>query len=144
MTAVRTQLTEVRHLAVQTLDQTYDLIFDLRPTALDDLGLVPAIRWSSSRAAFHWRSPPRTNALYVQWLDAQGQLLDDPQPAVPLHWNAANRRITRREVTAPSAAAFARVIVGARLQNDETLWVDDVALVPGPEVEMAVHAPLRS
>lgn len=45
MTAVRTQLTEVRHLAAQTLDQTYDLIFDLRPTTLDDLGLVPAIRW---------------------------------------------------------------------------------------------------
>ncbi len=45
MTAVRAQLEEVKRLAAQTLDQTYDLIFDLRPTTLDDLGLVPAIRW---------------------------------------------------------------------------------------------------
>lgn len=45
MTAVRRQLEEVKHLAAQTLDQTYELIFDLRPTTLDDLGLVPAIRW---------------------------------------------------------------------------------------------------
>jgi len=45
MSAVRTQLKEVKQLAAQTLDQTYDLIFDLRPTTLDDLGLVPAIRW---------------------------------------------------------------------------------------------------
>ncbi|KKK97906.1 hypothetical protein LCGC14_2648070, partial [marine sediment metagenome] len=45
MTAVRSQLEEVKHLAAQTLDQTYELIFDLRPTTLDDLGLMPAIRW---------------------------------------------------------------------------------------------------
>jgi signal transduction histidine kinase len=45
MTKVREQLDITRSLTVQALDQTYNLILDLRPTVLDDLGLVPAIRW---------------------------------------------------------------------------------------------------
>lgn len=35
---------ETRTLALRILEQTRRLIFDLRPTALDDLGLLPAIR----------------------------------------------------------------------------------------------------
>ncbi len=42
---LRAQLESVKTLTAHTLDQTYDLIFDLRPTILDDLGLVPAVRW---------------------------------------------------------------------------------------------------
>lgn len=41
----KAQLESVKALTARTLDQTYDLIFDLRPTILDDLGLVPAVRW---------------------------------------------------------------------------------------------------
>jgi PAS domain S-box-containing protein len=35
----------MRDLAVRTLDGVHKLIFDLRPTMLDHLGLVPALRW---------------------------------------------------------------------------------------------------
>ncbi len=42
---LRAQLDSVKALTARTVEQTYDLIFDLRPTTLDDLGLVPALRW---------------------------------------------------------------------------------------------------
>src|SRR5690606_4977051 len=38
-------LGRLRDLANQALSETRGLTFDLRPTILDDLGLVPAIRW---------------------------------------------------------------------------------------------------
>jgi len=84
-----------------------------------------------------WRNSPHTNGLYVQWLDADGQPLGDPQLAVPLHWNAAHWRLIRRELTAPSDAAQARTAVGALLTG-QTLWVDDVTFVPALEQEVAV------
>lgn len=38
-------LTRLRDMAANALAETRRLTFDLRPTILDDLGLVPAIRW---------------------------------------------------------------------------------------------------
>jgi len=73
----------------------------------------------------------------VQWLDAGGLPLGNSQLAVPLHWNAGHWRITRRELTAPATAAYARLIIGAKVEAD-TLWVDDVAFVPAPEPEVTV------
>jgi len=94
---------------------------------------VAPTQWQSGL----WRTPPRSNGLYVMWLDADSQPLGDPQLAVPLHWNATHWRITRRELTAPPNAAFARLIIGAQVEDD-TLWVDDVAFVPAPEQEVAL------
>jgi len=34
-----------REIAQRTLDETRRLMFDLRPSVLDDLGLIPALRW---------------------------------------------------------------------------------------------------
>lgn len=42
---LRKRLTETQALTAQTLKETSEWILELRPTALDDLGLVPAIRW---------------------------------------------------------------------------------------------------
>jgi signal transduction histidine kinase len=42
---VHEQLARTREISVRALQQTRHLILDLRPTMLDDLGLVPAIRW---------------------------------------------------------------------------------------------------
>jgi signal transduction histidine kinase len=45
-------LAGMRNLAQRTLDGVHKLIFDLRPTMLDHLGLVPALRWfAESRLA---------------------------------------------------------------------------------------------
>lgn len=42
---IKEMLEDMRALAVRTLDGVHKLIFDLRPTMLDHLGLVPALRW---------------------------------------------------------------------------------------------------
>jgi len=42
---IKGMLNEVRSLAVSTLDNVHKIIFDLRPSVLDDLGLLSAIRW---------------------------------------------------------------------------------------------------
>ena len=39
------RLVDIRHLAMTLLEDLRKNIWDLRPTILDDLGLVPAIRW---------------------------------------------------------------------------------------------------
>jgi two-component system sensor histidine kinase UhpB len=41
----RERITETRRLAHQTLRAVRNLSIDLRPSALDDLGLLPALRW---------------------------------------------------------------------------------------------------
>ncbi len=43
------RLQEVRAVAIKTLDEIHRMSFDLRPSMLDDLGLVPAIRWYAER-----------------------------------------------------------------------------------------------
>lgn len=45
MNYLKERLRKSKELALQTLDETRDLILSLRPTMLDDLGLVAAIRW---------------------------------------------------------------------------------------------------
>ncbi len=42
---LRQRLTATRQLAIRTLEDLRKVIYGLRPTMLDDLGLVPAIRW---------------------------------------------------------------------------------------------------
>jgi signal transduction histidine kinase len=42
-------LDEVKALAVRTLEDVHRLILDLRPSVLDDLGLLSAIRWYAER-----------------------------------------------------------------------------------------------
>jgi signal transduction histidine kinase len=43
------RLDEVKALAVRTLEDVHRLILDLRPSVLDDLGLLSAIRWYAER-----------------------------------------------------------------------------------------------
>jgi signal transduction histidine kinase/HAMP domain-containing protein len=45
LTSTKNKLMETRSLAGQALADVRKLILDLRPAVLDDLGLVPAIRW---------------------------------------------------------------------------------------------------
>ncbi|MBI5565768.1 MAG: GAF domain-containing protein [Chloroflexi bacterium] len=45
LAAVHKKLLHMRELAQRTLDGVHKLIFDLRPSMLDHLGLVPALRW---------------------------------------------------------------------------------------------------
>jgi signal transduction histidine kinase len=44
------RLDEVKVIATRTLEDVHRLIFDLRPSVLDDLGLISAIEWYGERA----------------------------------------------------------------------------------------------
>ena len=46
---MRERLLEARARATETLDEVHRIIFDLRPSVLDDLGLLAAIRWYATR-----------------------------------------------------------------------------------------------
>ncbi len=48
--ALCSQLVGLKELAIATLEELRKLALDLRPTMLDDLGLVPAVRWLSRSA----------------------------------------------------------------------------------------------
>ena len=56
----RQRLVEAKELTVRTLDELHRLIYDLRPSVLDDLGLLSAIRWYAERhleplgVTVHW------------------------------------------------------------------------------------------
>jgi signal transduction histidine kinase len=45
----RDRLLEAKQLTVRTIEELHRLIFDLRPSVLDDLGLLSAIRWYAER-----------------------------------------------------------------------------------------------
>ncbi|MGZ5428856.1 MAG: sensor histidine kinase [Thermoanaerobaculia bacterium] len=45
----RSRLEEVKGLAGRALDDLHRVIFDLRPSVLDDLGLLAAVRWYAAR-----------------------------------------------------------------------------------------------
>lgn len=47
------QLKQIRSLISSTTERMYDIILDLRPSALDDLGLVPALRAYAQRLLEH-------------------------------------------------------------------------------------------
>ncbi len=49
MPAVQADLGGARALVARTLDEVHRVIFDLRPSVLDDLGLLSAIRWLATR-----------------------------------------------------------------------------------------------
>jgi formate dehydrogenase gamma subunit len=42
---IQAKLTELKDLAVETLEDVHRLIYDLRPSVLDDLGLMAGLRW---------------------------------------------------------------------------------------------------
>lgn len=76
--ALRAQLNRTRGLTEESLRDLRRIIRDLRPTALDDLGLIPAIRWYAENhleplgiavrvAAAHWNGrldPPVETVLF--------------------------------------------------------------------------------
>ncbi len=84
-----------------------------------------------------WRGLSWPNGIYLQWLDGDGEPLGDLVLVAPLHWEAHSWRKVSSEVRAPPEAAQLELTIGGRLQ-DEFLWVDDLSIVPSPEVEQPV------
>lgn len=49
--ALEAKLTVLKELAASTLEELRKLALDLRPTMLDDLGLIPAVRWCARQGS---------------------------------------------------------------------------------------------
>lgn len=63
---LQTGLERLRTLAKRTLDETRALSHDLRPTILDDVGLVAAIEWFADEWARSYGVPVRVRAEYLE------------------------------------------------------------------------------
>jgi len=66
-----------KDIARRTLDETRRLMFDLRPSVLDDLGLVPALRWFISQ-----RVMPRGLLVDFQAADLEQRLPEELETAM--------------------------------------------------------------
>jgi two-component system sensor histidine kinase UhpB len=66
-----------KEIAQRTLDETRRLMFDLRPAVLDDLGLVPALRWFINQ-----RVAPRGLQVDFQASGLEGRLPDELETAL--------------------------------------------------------------
>ncbi len=84
-----------------------------------------------------WRGVSWANGIYVRWLDAAEQPMGDPTLVAPLHWEADGWRKVGGELRVPPDVVYMELIIGGRLQ-DELMWVDDLAVVPSPEVERPI------
>ena len=97
---VKEMLEGMRVLAVRTLDGVHKLIFDLRPTMLDHLGLVPALRWFAKsrleptgvRVKIEERSDPRRMPTEVE--TALFRVVQEAITNIARHSAARNAHIT--------------------------------------------------
>ncbi len=108
-TPLRQQVEQTRDLTLQLLGETRRLILALRPTMLDDLGLVPAIRWYAethlmplgvqldlTTAGLKHRLPPETEtALFRIAQEAMNNVAKHAQATrVSIHLELAEGRVT--------------------------------------------------
>lgn len=66
-----------KEIAQRTLDETRRLMFDLRPSVLDDLGLIPALRWFVSQ-----RVQPRGLQVELQAHGLEDRLSEELETAL--------------------------------------------------------------
>ncbi len=71
------RLRVTKDIARRTLDETRRLMFDLRPSVLDDLGLVPALRWFISQ-----RVAPRGLQVDFQAVGLENRLPEELETAM--------------------------------------------------------------
>lgn len=57
---IKGMLADIKSLTVRTIDSVHKIIFDLRPSVLDDLGLLSAIRWFAENRLAEAGIKPRT------------------------------------------------------------------------------------
>ena len=73
----RDRLVEAKGLTVRTLEELHRLIFDLRPSVLDDLGLLSAIRWYAER-----HLEPRGISVRCEFSGFGGRLMPELETAL--------------------------------------------------------------
>ncbi|GAC1403289.1 MAG: hypothetical protein NVS4B12_04430 [Ktedonobacteraceae bacterium] len=101
----RDRITETRRLAHQTLRAIRNLSIDLRPSALDDLGLLPALRWyvkeyqqkTNIEVEFHTTGFKDRERLSPEMETALYRIVQESLTNVAKHAQARHVTITLRE-----------------------------------------------
>lgn len=99
----RERITDTRKLAHQTLRAIRNLSIDLRPSALDDLGLLPALRWyikeyqKKCAIEVEFTSTGLKERLPAEMEIALYRIIQESLTNTARHANARNVRITLKE-----------------------------------------------
>lgn len=126
-----THVREAKAVASRLLDETRRLILDLRPLVLDDLGLVPAVRWQCE------------TTLGDRGLEAT---IDDRLGAtrLPSHVEVALFRIVQEAVSNVAHHADARHVEIKLMRDEETVTVIVADDGQGFEAELGVGIARRA
>lgn len=109
--ASRERLIEARALTVRTLEELHRLIFDLRPSVLDDLGLVSAIRWYAER-----HLEPRGIAVRFESSGFDTRLMPELETAL--------FRVAQEAITNIAKHSGADAVLIQCLQRDEGITIE--------------------
>lgn len=72
----KARATELRSLTAETLDEVRRMALELRPTTLDDLGLIPALRWYTQEYSEKWSTKVEFKAMgFEERLPAEMELV---------------------------------------------------------------------
>jgi signal transduction histidine kinase len=115
-------------LAAATLDGVHRLIFDLRPSVLDDLGLVPAIRWLAARLL-----EPVGVAVRCELEELGGRLAPEMETAL---FRATQEALANVRRHAQAEAVLIQLYLGGgalRIEIEDDGRGFDPAAVAGPE-----------
>jgi signal transduction histidine kinase len=105
------ELVEARNLAVRALDELHRLIYDLRPSVLDDLGLWPAIRWYAERQLV-----PRGVSVRCEFADVDRRL--------PTLYETALFRVSQEAISNIAKHAEAEQVLIQGNMNGDTLTIE--------------------
>ncbi len=81
-----------------------------------------------------WEGKTQPGGIYALWHGSDGSLGGEPVLVGVLHTNANAWKKVGGEAAAPAGAVQVQVAVAARLDDDQTVWIDDVRLEAAPEL----------
>ncbi len=131
-------LGNMRGVAQQTLDGVHKLIFDLRPTMLDHLGLVPALRWLAQSRL----EPTGVRVMIKEECKRRRGTADAPPCRLPPETETALFRVIQEAITNVVRHAMARSVhlvftltddTFTALIEDDGVGFDLVALSVAPD-----------
>ncbi|NOZ03994.1 MAG: PAS domain S-box protein [FCB group bacterium] len=102
---LKSAITECQHLVQQTADKIHDFLFELRPPILDDLGLIPAMKFYSrgfskrTGIEVHFRCDKAVEAIDPEMKTMMYRVYQEGLNNVAKHANAENIDVTIEKVT---------------------------------------------
>ena len=109
--ASRDRLLEAKTLTVRTIEELHRLIFDLRPSVLDDLGLLSAIRWYAER-----HLERRGITVHFEFSGAEGRK--------PPELETALFRVVQETITNIAKHARAETVLIQILERDDQVSIE--------------------